>query len=43
MFFNQTPSVTVQLVNSAGECWTSTFAVADTTKNEADSFKAQTK
>jgi hypothetical protein len=40
-FFNEDTTVTVQLVNSEGKCWTSAFAAADTKKNEADSFKAQ--
>src|SRR6185369_477804 len=43
MYFDQAPSVTVQLKNSAGKCWTSSFTPQDTTKNDGTSFKAQTR
>ena len=42
-FFDQSPDVVVQLVNSEGSCWTSAFDAADTTKNDAGGFKAKTK
>ncbi|HEY2773270.1 MAG TPA: DUF4215 domain-containing protein [Candidatus Binatia bacterium] len=42
-FFHEEPNVTVQLVNDAGMCWMSQFAVADTGTNSAAIFKAQTK
>jgi hypothetical protein len=37
-FFDQSPGVLVQLVNSAGACWTSEFT-APAKKNEGDRFK----
>jgi cysteine-rich repeat protein len=40
-FFLQAPSVTAQLVNSAGQCWSTAFVEADTSRNDASSFKAQ--
>lgn len=43
LYFAQTPRVVVQLINSAGTCWTSQFTTGDTTKNEATMFKAATK
>ncbi len=39
-FFNADPSVTVQLHNSSGTCWTSEFPLAK--KNEIDQYKAKT-
>jgi cysteine-rich repeat protein len=41
-FFDDS-NVVVQLVSSAGECWTSQFTPDDVTKNDGDSFKAQTR
>jgi hypothetical protein len=42
-FFAQSPKVVAQLRNSDGECWTSEFAVDNTSRNDAAGFKAQTK
>lgn len=42
-FFDQDTSVTVQLVSSAGTCWTSAFSAAQTKSNTPVSFKAQAK
>jgi len=42
-FFAQSPKVIAQLRNSDGECWTSEFSSANTSKNEAAAFKAQTR
>jgi hypothetical protein len=42
-YFAQDTTVMVQLINSTGACWTSSFAAADTTTNDAGKFKAQTK
>lgn len=42
-YFAQDPTVVVQLVNGAGSCWTSEFAVGDTQINEVDSIKAQSR
>ncbi len=40
-FFTQDPSVVVQLVNSEGKCWTSEFAVGDTSRNDGGRFRAK--
>ncbi len=40
-FFDQDPAVTVQLVNDEGTCWTSTFFVSGTKKNDPGQFKAK--
>jgi hypothetical protein len=40
-FFDQDPSVTVQLVNDQVTCWTSTFFVSGTKKNDPGQFKAK--
>jgi hypothetical protein len=42
-FFGQDTEVEVTLVNSAGKCWTSSFAAADTKFNTPEKFQAQTK
>jgi hypothetical protein len=39
-FFNQDPSVVVQLLSSDGSCWTSEFPAADTSRNTPTSFSA---
>jgi len=41
LYFRQDPDVTVQLVNSEGNCWTSEFTAANTSKNDGDRFKAK--
>jgi len=41
--FDEDPSVTVQLVNSDGTCWTTEFDAADTKKNTNEQFKAVAK
>lgn len=38
--FNEDPSVTVQLLNTDGECWTSAFDVGGTSANSPTTFKA---
>jgi len=38
LFFNQDPSVTVQLLNDAGLCWSSSFAFP-AVRNDAGGFK----
>lgn len=42
-YFQQAPNVVAQLVNSDGTCWTSSFAVEDTSRNDTTSFKAGTR
>jgi hypothetical protein len=39
-YFNQDPSVVVQLLASDGSCWTSEFPVGSTSRNSASSFNA---
>ncbi len=39
-YFEQDSRVIVQLVNSAGSCWTSEYEAADTRKNNGGEFKA---
>ena len=39
--FVQDPAVTVQLVNSAGKCWTSEFTAEGTSKNGGGRFRAK--
>ncbi len=41
--FSLDPSVTVQLINSDGVCWTSEFSAADVRKNSEKKFKAKFK
>ena len=41
-FFDQDTSVSVLLVNGAGTCWSSEFAPAGTSRNEAGAFKSKT-
>jgi hypothetical protein len=40
-FFEQLPSITVQLVNDAGMCWGSQFYTFNTTKNSGTRFTAK--
>lgn len=40
-FFDQDGAVTVQLVTSEGECWTSSFAASDTSRNDEVGFRAR--
>jgi cysteine-rich repeat protein len=40
-FFNADERVTVQLVNSAGKCWSSEFGVDDIERNRVDRFQAK--
>ena len=40
-FFDQDGTVTVQLVSSEGTCWSSSYSVADTSRNDAGRFKAR--
>jgi hypothetical protein len=40
-FFDQDGAVTVQLVSSEGTCWSSSYAPGDTSRNDAESFKAR--
>jgi len=41
LYFVEDPAVTVQLVNSEGECWTSEFTPDDTSKNDSARFRAK--
>ncbi|HXC53508.1 MAG TPA: NF038122 family metalloprotease [Candidatus Limnocylindrales bacterium] len=43
IYFNQNPSVVVQLHNSAGTCWSSEFVPGTETSNGLTSFKAAVK
>ncbi|TFH23260.1 MAG: hypothetical protein E4H03_06600, partial [Myxococcales bacterium] len=40
-YFEQDPEVIVELRNSDGACWTTTFSPAQTKKNDADQFNAK--
>jgi len=42
-YFYDDPSVVVQLLSSAGRCWTSSFATAEASANTPTSFKARVK
>ena len=42
-YFDLDPTLTVNLVNNEGVCWTTEFSAADAKKNEPDLFKAKRK
>jgi hypothetical protein len=42
-YYNQDPSVIVQLISSGGSCWTSQFDVGDTSRNSPTTFNSATK
>jgi len=42
-YFHDDPNVVVQLLSSAGRCWTSSFATAEASANTPTSFKARVK